>query len=149
MNRNHDAMTEFCTVHGVVPARNSFRYCPYEVVAAVFDKMLKMGKPIEVVRTAIGSQLWFSMSDYDVWRSKMLCAHPDCTTRPIYNVKGSNTPLFCREHKSDDMVDVKNKMCAHPDCTTQPSYNVKGSKTPLFCREHKSDDMVDVIHSHL
>ena len=32
MNRNHDDMTEFCIVHGIVPARNSFRFCPYEVV---------------------------------------------------------------------------------------------------------------------
>ena len=52
--------------------------------------------------------------------------------------------LFCREQKSDDMVDVRSKMCAHTDCTTIPSYNVKGSTVPLFCREHKSDDMVDV-----
>ncbi len=73
-----------------------------------------------------------------------MCAHPDCTTRPSYNIEGSTVPLFCREHKSDDMVDVRHKMCAHPDCTTIPSYNIKGSTVPLFCREHKSDDMVDV-----
>ena len=55
------------------------------------------------------------------------------------------TPLFCREHISDDMVNVIFSVCAYPDCPTLPSVNVQGSATPLFCRKHKSDDMVNVI----
>ena len=50
VNRNHEVMTHFCDLHGIVPARNSFRYCPYEVVSAVFTKMLEMGKPTIFVR---------------------------------------------------------------------------------------------------
>ena len=76
MNRNYDAMTEFCTVHGVVPAHNSFRYCPYEVVVAVFNKMVEMGMPEEMVIDAVGSRLWHSVTDYDVWKRGNLCAHP-------------------------------------------------------------------------
>jgi len=38
INRNHTAVSDFCTMHGIVPARSSFCYCPYEVVAAVPGK---------------------------------------------------------------------------------------------------------------
>ena len=148
MNRNHDAMTEFCTVHGVVPARNSFRYCPYEVVVEVFNKMVEMGMPKDIVIDAMGSRLWHSVTDYDVWKRINLCDHPECFKRPIFNVQGTATPLFCRDHKSKDMVNVKYRVCAHKDCPTIPSFNVKDSATPLFCHEHKSDEMMNVMNCH-
>jgi hypothetical protein len=60
MNRNHDDMTEFCNVHGIVPARNSFRYCPYEVVVAIFNKMVASGLPEDFIRREMGLRLWLS-----------------------------------------------------------------------------------------
>ena len=79
--------------------------------------MVEMGMPKDIVIDAIGSRLWHSVTDYDVWKHRNLCAHPECFTQPSFNVQGSATPLFCREHKSDEMVNVMSKMCVQPDCT--------------------------------
>jgi hypothetical protein len=59
---NHHDVRVFCETHGILPKPNSFRYCPYEVVVAVFNKMLEMGMHKDIVIGAIGSQLWHSVT---------------------------------------------------------------------------------------
>ena len=39
------------------------------------------------------------------------CVHPNCNTRAVFNVEGQTKGLFCSEHKSENMVDVKHKTC--------------------------------------
>jgi hypothetical protein len=51
----------------------------------------------------------------------------------------------CKDHKTDDMVDVRSKTCLYQGCSIKPSFNVKGSKTGLYCFEHKTESMVNVI----
>jgi hypothetical protein len=53
MNRNHDDMTEFCNVHGIVPARNSF---PYEVVVANEDLASKEKQMSAVINALASAQ---------------------------------------------------------------------------------------------
>jgi len=55
-----------------------------------------------------------------------MCIHPECTTRPTYNMKGESKALYCSAHKTEGMVDVVSKTCIHPECTTRPTYNTKG-----------------------
>jgi hypothetical protein len=64
---------------------------------------------------------------------------------PCYNVSGATTAVFCKDHKDDDMIDVKHDRCSYNGCETSPSYNVEGGK-PLFCVDHKSPEMIDVIN---
>jgi len=72
--------------------------------------------------------------------------HEGCDTRPTYNVPGETCGLFCKLHKTDGMIDVKNKRCVHPEgCDTMPNYNVPGETRGLFCKIHKTDDMVNVV----
>ena len=97
-------------MHGIVPARNSFRYCPYEVVVAVFTKMLEMGVPKDIVIGAIGSQLWHSVNDIDDWLKKC-CEVEGCLVRPTFNQRGVRPAIRCAAHKLPGMVDVKNKPC--------------------------------------
>jgi hypothetical protein len=70
------------------------------------------------------------------------CVEPTCNTRPFYNFEGEKA-LYCSKHKSENMVDVKNKRCIHPNCKTQPYFNEEGEKA-LYCSKHKSENMVDV-----
>jgi len=59
-----------------------------------------------------------------------------------------NEPLFCKEHTSSDMVNVKafkTKECKHPNCKTQPSFGFLGEKSQ-FCAEHKEEGMIDVVN---
>lgn len=36
------------------------------------------------------------------------CKYENCTKQPSYNLPTEKTPLYCKEHKSDDMIIVKN-----------------------------------------
>ena len=62
---------------------------------------------------------------------------------PNYNLPGK-TKAFCKDCKTDDMIDV-----SHTKCITckikRPSFNNIGKKNTLYCADCKTDDMVDVI----
>jgi hypothetical protein len=76
---------------------------------------------------------------------KRHCEQIGCTTRPVFNTKGETKGRFCVDHKTRDMVDVKNKKCEQIGCTTRPAFNVKGETKARFCADHKEPKMVDVI----
>jgi len=73
-----------------------------------------------------------------------ICVHDGCKTRPCYNVEGETTALYCFNHKTDNMINVKDKTCVHPGCKTQPVYNVEGETKALYCFTHKTDNMINV-----
>ena len=72
-----------------------------------------------------------------------MCKEKDCKTRPVFNVDGEKTALYCSTHKKAGMIDVKNKTCL--ECKKQPVFNVDGEKTALYCADHKKEGMVNVI----
>ena len=76
-----------------------------------------------------------------------MCIHEGCNTRPNYNVEGETKALYCAQHKTEEMVNVKNKMCIQEGCNTRPTYNEKGQKKALYCAQHKKQGMVNVIHN--
>ena len=39
------------------------------------------------------------------------CIFENCKTRPNYNIKGETKALYCLSHKTENMVDVRNKKC--------------------------------------
>ena len=59
------------------------------------------------------------------------CMHENCTQSPSYNIPTLKTPIYCKEHKSDDMIDVKSKRCIYENCTKNPSYNIPTLKTSI------------------
>jgi len=73
-----------------------------------------------------------------------ICEFDDCKTHACYNFKGES-PIFCKTHKEEGMIDVINKKCEFDDCETQAYYNLKGER-PIFCKTHKEEGMVDVIN---
>ena len=79
----------------------------------------------------------------DVYHKR--CSHDSCTRQPNFNVKGSKTAAFCKQHAEDDMVNVSRKRCSHDACTTRPSFNFEGSKKAMFCKQHAQDGMVCVL----
>ena len=72
------------------------------------------------------------------------CEHPDCETRPTYNLPGETKAKFCNEHKLEGMVNIVSKRCEHPDCSKIPNYNLPGETKGKFCNEHKLEGMVDI-----
>jgi hypothetical protein len=84
------------------------------------------------------------------------CAYKDengsrCKKQPYYNEEGETNTLYCSIHKTEDMINLKDKTCIHKDengipCKIFPVYNIEGKKEALYCTEHKLNGMVDVKH---
>ena len=73
-----------------------------------------------------------------------------CGKSASFNVEGKKAE-YCRDHKKENMVDVKHKKCIHIDdetriqCDKNPSFNYEGKKAE-YCNDHKKENMVDVKH---
>ena len=74
-----------------------------------------------------------------------MCIHPNCKTRPAFNIDGEKTALYCSIHKLEGMVNVISKTCIYLNCKKYPVYNIDGEKTALYCSIHKLEGMVNVI----
>lgn len=73
------------------------------------------------------------------------CKVKDCKKYGIFGL-GSDK-FYCKEHKSPDMVDLRNKKCEYVGCSKNPLFNYKGL-SKRFCNEHKLDGMVNVVHRY-
>ena len=76
-----------------------------------------------------------------------LCNPPDCWRQAIFGYSHLNKREWkCKEHKKDDMVDVKNihNLCKFIGCGAQANYGI--DKKPTHCKEHKEIGMNDIYH---
>lgn len=73
------------------------------------------------------------------------CQYYKCTKVPKFNIAGEN-PLFCKMHKSDNMINVTAipLKCIHKGCETRPVFNHVGETYGIYCRKHKATDMINV-----
>ncbi|ABT15431.1 hypothetical protein FR483_N146R [Paramecium bursaria Chlorella virus FR483] len=69
-----------------------------------------------------------------------ICKHPECKKNALYNTGGSKAK-WCKEHKTLEMINVKNKRCP---CGKNPIYNLPGENIGICCKDCKTDEMVDV-----
>ena len=73
-----------------------------------------------------------------------MCKESGCKKYPSFNIRGEKTPLYCFEHKTPLMIDLKHKTCR--ECNVRAAFANAGDKTPLYCVTHKQPNMVDVVH---
>jgi len=71
-----------------------------------------------------------------------------CTKHATFNYISETKPLFCKEHKIENMINVKDKRCCNENCLTRPTFNYIGETKALFCKEHKKENMIDVKNKH-
>lgn len=75
---------------------------------------------------------------------KKRCKANNCTLYPVYNVQGSKTGLYCKQHAKAGMQDVRNKRCKFEGCMSiTPCFNFPGL-SGIYCAEHALKDMVNV-----
>ena len=55
--------------------------------------------------------------------------------------------MLCKEHKSNDMINITKKYCEHTECTRHAQYGYYKNK-PLFCNEHKLNGMLHAYYKH-
>ena len=48
------------------------------------------------------------------------CISKNCIKIAIFNLPNETKWLYCKEHKKENMIDIKNKSCTEPDCKTRP-----------------------------
>jgi hypothetical protein len=72
-----------------------------------------------------------------------MCIIENCIKTPGYNFKNLKAK-YCKEHKTDGMIDVKHASCIFDNCSNRPSYNLDTEKKPLYCQEHKTDLMINI-----
>ena len=75
---------------------------------------------------------------------KHKCMYDNCLKRPKYNLPTETIPLYCYEHKKENMIDIKRKKCIYNNCLIRPSYNLSTETIPLYCFKHKKEDMIDI-----
>lgn len=69
-----------------------------------------------------------------------------CGKRAVFNMIGEKKGKYCKQHKTEEMVDVVNIKCLHKDCKIQPVYNYPNENKGKYCSLHALDGMVDVRH---
>jgi hypothetical protein len=70
------------------------------------------------------------------------CIFDNCKKHPTYNFENENIPIYCFEHKVNNMIHIK-KICIYPNCKNYPSYNFTGIKNGLYCKLHKHPEMIN------
>lgn len=71
----------------------------------------------------------------------MICSIDNCKKRAWYNFSGLE-PVVCCTHKSEDMINVVQKLCIQPGCVSRAIFGKDKIKT--HCSKHKEEESVNV-----
>jgi hypothetical protein len=69
----------------------------------------------------------------------------NCDKQGMFGNIDNNLILYCKEHKTDEMFDLKHKTCIEPECKTRPTFNFTSETKAIYCAKHKKSEMVNVI----
>jgi hypothetical protein len=73
----------------------------------------------------------------------------DCDIRASFGYPGTKKKIACTMHKTDDMVDLLNKMCKKCKLENKNNiaiYGFPNIKKRIACKNHKTSDMIDLAH---
>ena len=73
-----------------------------------------------------------------------ICIQDNCIKRSSYNIIGEKKPLYCSEHKKDNMINICSKLCIQDGCNKIPCYNIATEKKGIYCKEHKIENMCNI-----
>lgn len=79
-----------------------------------------------------------------ILKKRKRCTFENCLRIPVYNIPSETRGVFCLEHKSENIIDVKSKRCSFENCLRRPTFNLPSETRGAFCSEHKSKNMVNV-----
>ena len=67
----------------------------------------------------------------------VLCKTGNCDKQAYFNYEEYKKGEYCKEHKKENMVNVKDKRCIEPNCKKIPSFSNIGEQKRIYCSEHK------------
>jgi hypothetical protein len=79
-----------------------------------------------------------------IYEKYKMCYYEGCNKKPIYAGVGKVTPLFCKDHKLENMVVIHNNRCLEEHCINQAIYNFSGQNKGVYCKEHSLLGMTNV-----
>jgi hypothetical protein len=72
-----------------------------------------------------------------------VCEYGSCSISACFNVYGEQKAKFCRTHKTDDMINIVDKLCE--TCNIKRAMcNYKGKSGGIYCIDHMLEGMVNV-----
>ena len=72
------------------------------------------------------------------------CLEEICNTTPAFNYENEKERLYCKLHKKENMVNIKNRKCLEDNCKKQPSCNFEKELKAIYCFEHKKENMINI-----
>jgi len=73
----------------------------------------------------------------------VFCKNPDCNKYANYNFADKKSPIYCKNHIEDGMIDIKNPKCINCNLKV-PVFNYPDEKRAIYCGDCKKADMVDI-----
>ena len=74
----------------------------------------------------------------------VICKINGCKKEAEYNIPTEVKRLYCGEHKTNIMINVKVKRCIEIGCMSYRVYNYPLETKPLYCNLHKKDNMINI-----
>lgn len=78
----------------------------------------------------------------DINNKNKICIDDTCKTRASYGFDGDKM-IYCKEHKSEEMIDLNARKCEIDGCNVQPVYAFENERA-IRCNKHKEENMIDV-----
>jgi len=72
-----------------------------------------------------------------------ICKNKDCDKMARFNKSTEKKPLYCFEHKLENMVNVNKKNCQSEKCKNKALYGLINKKAQ-YCYEHKEKNMTNL-----
>ena len=79
-------------------------------------------------------------------KKQKICILKTCNNKAYYNYKNDTNYIYCKTHKLDNMIDLRNrcKICIYTNCITRANYNYKNENKAIYCKTHKLNNMIDI-----
>lgn len=71
------------------------------------------------------------------------CKDKNCNKYASFNIKGQQ-PVYCLQHKSDEMINVVSKKCIIDECGKLSIFNFPNESFGIYCVQHKLNGMINV-----
>ena len=65
-----------------------------------------------------------------------------CVKQASFAMDYERYPRFCKDHKQEVMVNIRNHRCLTPGCSRGASFAMAGNRRGVYCGEHKLPGMV-------
>ena len=73
------------------------------------------------------------------------CKFDGCTVkRPNFGYRNINIPMYCKQHKLKDMVDIRSPVCKFDGCIRRATFGYVDDNIKQYCSKHKKLKMIDL-----